>query len=63
MSTDLSPQQRKVAALVAEGLSVPEIARTLNIAASTVKSHKQAIYMKLGARNAVEMTRALGGIA
>lgn len=55
----LSPQQRKVAALVAEGLTEAEIAKSLGLAKSTVKSHKQAIYHKLGARNAVEMARAL----
>lgn len=57
--TDLSPRQREIAALVAIGLGEKEIASRLGLAKSTVKSHKQLIYSKLGARNAVEVALAL----
>ena len=55
----LTPRQRQVAALVAEGLREAEIAERLGISAHTVKIHKTHIYSKLGARNAVEMALAL----
>ena len=57
--TDLSPREREVAALVADGLRESEIAERLGLAKQTVKNHKQSIYAKVGARNAVEMVRAL----
>jgi len=59
MTSTLSPRQREIAGLVAEGLRESEIAERLGISISTVKIHKQHIYQKLGARNAVEMAKAL----
>ncbi len=57
--TELSPRQREVADLVAEGLTEAEIGARLGISRHTVKVHKSLIYRKLGVRNAVEMTRRL----
>jgi two-component system response regulator TtrR len=57
---NLSPQQRRVAELLAEGLREQEIADRLGLAKSTVKAHKQIVYLKLDARNAVDVARALG---
>jgi two-component system, NarL family, nitrate/nitrite response regulator NarL len=34
--------------MIAEGLSVPEIAKRLHLAASTIKTHVQNLYDKLG---------------
>jgi DNA-binding NarL/FixJ family response regulator len=56
---DLSPRQSEVAALVAEGFTGREIAEQLGISEQAVKNHKRSIYHKVGARNAVEMIRAL----
>jgi DNA-binding CsgD family transcriptional regulator len=56
---DLTARQREIATLVAEGLTEREIAARLGLAYYTVRNHKQAIYRKLGVRNAVEMTRHL----
>lgn len=45
--TDLSVQERKVMALLADGLSNKEISAELGIGVSTVKSHVHKIYKKL----------------
>lgn len=52
----LSPRQREIAALIAEGLTNAEIAERLNINISTVDNHRRLIYTKLHIRNAVELT-------
>jgi DNA-binding NarL/FixJ family response regulator len=50
----LSPREREVLALVAEGASNKEIAGALALSVSTVKFHVAAITEKLGARSRVE---------
>lgn len=47
----LTPRQRAVAALMAEGLANKEIAGRLGIALSTVKAHAQVLFNRMGARN------------
>ncbi|WP_432571670.1 response regulator [Kineococcus sp. SYSU DK005] len=44
----LSERERQVLTLIAEGTSVPGIARQLYLAPSTVKTHVQRLYDKLG---------------
>jgi DNA-binding NarL/FixJ family response regulator len=44
----LSPREKEIARLVAQGLDNPEIARALFIAEQTVKNHMSDIYFKLG---------------
>ena len=44
----LSPREREVAALRAEGRTVAQIAASLHIAPATVRSHVQRAYWKLG---------------
>ncbi len=44
----LTAREREVLKLTAEGKSVPEIARTLYLGATTVKTHLQHVYGKLG---------------
>lgn len=44
----LTPQQMRIASMVAEGLASTEIAAELGIARNTVKMHLSAIYRRLG---------------
>ena len=49
----LSPREREILALIAKGDSNKHIARTLDIAETTVKIHVQHILRKLGLTNRV----------
>ncbi len=50
----LTGRQRDVLLLLAEGRSTKDIARTLDLAVSTIKVHLAALYRVFGARNRVE---------
>jgi len=52
--SDLTPREREILALVAEGQSNKMIARNLGIADGTVKLHVKAILRKLDVRSRVE---------
>jgi predicted ATPase/class 3 adenylate cyclase/tetratricopeptide (TPR) repeat protein len=59
----LTRREREILALLAEGLTSPEIAEKLTLATSSVKSHVQHLYGKLGVsskRQAVARGRELG---
>ena len=43
----LSPREREVLELIAEGLSAPDIAKRLHVSPATVKTHLQTLYEKL----------------
>ena len=47
----LSPREKEVLDLLAEGLGVSQISRRLYISDSTTKTHISKIYEKLGATN------------
>ena len=47
----LSPREQQAAQLVAQGLSDKEIARRLNISATTVRTHLEHAFRKTGASN------------
>lgn len=53
----LSPREREVLKLVAEGKSSKEIAVALQIAVPTVETHRRQIADKLGLRTIAELTR------
>jgi DNA-binding NarL/FixJ family response regulator len=53
-SLNLTPRQRAVLPLLAQGMSAKEIARALNIAVGTTKIHTAALLHALGARNRTE---------
>jgi two-component system nitrate/nitrite response regulator NarL len=44
----LSPRESEVVRMIAEGLSVPQMAKRLHLAPTTVRSHVQNLYEKLG---------------
>ena len=54
-SIELSRRQREVLQLVAEGLTMKEIAATLDISARTVESHKYELMQKLGVKTTAEL--------
>ncbi len=53
----LTPRQREVLQLVAEGKSLKEIATALNLSTKTVEYHKRSIMDELGLRTTAELTR------
>jgi predicted ATPase/class 3 adenylate cyclase/DNA-binding CsgD family transcriptional regulator len=55
----LTPVEERVATLVAEGLTNPEIAARLLVSRATVKSHLTHIFSKLGISNRTELVRDL----
>lgn len=57
----LTPRQREVLTLIAEGLHNKEIARRLNISEATTKIHAGALMRALGVRNRTEAAVLLRG--
>jgi two-component system nitrate/nitrite response regulator NarL len=47
-ATLLSPRESEIIKLIADGLSVPDIAAKLHLAPTTVRTHVQNLYGKLG---------------
>jgi DNA-binding NarL/FixJ family response regulator len=54
---DLTPREREVLMLVAEGRSSKEIARALFVTTKTIVFHRQSIMDKLGVRSVAELTK------
>jgi two-component system, LuxR family, response regulator FixJ len=55
--SQLTPREREVAALIADGASNKEAGRRLGISPRTVELHRAHIMEKLGARNAADLVR------
>lgn len=55
----LSPAQRRLAALVAEGLSLSEIARRMGITVNTARTHLNRVFDKVGVRTQPALVRVL----
>jgi DNA-binding NarL/FixJ family response regulator len=55
----LTPSERRVAELVARGLSNPEVARELVVSRATVESHLRAAYRKLDIASRDELGKIL----
>lgn len=56
-SADLTPREREVLHLVAEGLTAGEIGDRLGISSRTVETHRRHLREKLGARSSTELVR------
>lgn len=54
---ELTPRERQILKLVAEGGSSPEIARSLNVSVKTVEGHRGRIMAKLDAKNVAGLVR------
>ena len=56
----LSPREREVLGLIAEGMSAPDVAAALHLSPSTIKTHLQSLYEKLGVSDrAAAVARAM----
>jgi DNA-binding NarL/FixJ family response regulator len=55
--SELTPREREVATLIADGASNKEAGRRLGISPRTVELHRAHIMEKLGARNAADLVR------
>lgn len=53
----LSPREREVLQLLAEGLTSPEIAKKLFLATSTVETHRRNIMRKVGIHSVADRTK------
>jgi DNA-binding NarL/FixJ family response regulator len=54
---DLTPRQREVLQLLAEGKGLKDVAAVLRISIKTAEYHKYRIMNKLGVRTNAEMTK------
>jgi DNA-binding CsgD family transcriptional regulator len=59
-ASSLTPREREVLALVAQGMTNPEIASALLIAPGTVRKHLDNVYRKLGVRGRAEAVAVCG---
>jgi len=51
----LTPKEKQVALLVADGMSNKEVARMLDITDRTVKAHLSSVFAKLGVRDRIHL--------
>jgi two-component system, NarL family, nitrate/nitrite response regulator NarL len=58
----LTPRQREIASLIADGLSNKQIARRLSIEQATVKNHVHSILVKLGVSRRDQVGRRLASL-
>lgn len=59
----MSPREREVFRLMAEGHTVSEIAKEICVSSETVKTHRERIYKKLGVNkksDSLKKARELG---
>ncbi len=56
---ELTPTERRVAELAADGLANKEIAQTLHVSVHTVEVHLSNVYAKLGVRSRTQLAGAL----
>lgn len=57
----LTPSERRIATMAAEGLSSPQIAQALFVSLKTVETHLGHAYAKLGIHSRTELRGVLQG--
>jgi len=62
MRWELTPTERRVAQLVAEGLTNKEVAGAVVSSVRAVEANLTRIYAKLGVRSRTELAHVLGGL-
>jgi DNA-binding CsgD family transcriptional regulator len=61
MESELTPTERKVAELVAQGRRNTEVAKALGVSAKTVEYHLTRVYRKLGVRSRIDLALLVAG--
>jgi DNA-binding NarL/FixJ family response regulator len=61
VADELTPHELRIALLVAEGRTNPEVAAELFNSRKTVEHHLSQIYRKLGVRSRTELARLMAG--
>ena len=56
----ITPREREIALLAADGVASKEIAERLFLSVRTVNNHLQKVYTKLGVTSRAELAAALG---
>jgi DNA-binding CsgD family transcriptional regulator len=59
----LAPRERAVAVLYAGGHSYKTIARRLDLSPATVRTYLRDVYLQLGVRNKIELSKSLGHLS
>lgn len=57
---DLTPRERRVLQLLLDGSSTAEMVRELGVSSSTVRTHVQSIFVKLGVHSRLQAVAVLG---
>jgi DNA-binding CsgD family transcriptional regulator len=57
----LSPRQREIVRLLAEGHPLPEVAELLDLSPHTVRGHMKTIFAKLGVQSQVALLSLVSG--
>ena len=63
MVTPLTPRERDIATLAAQGVSSKDIADRLFLSVRTVNNHLQNVYSKLGVGSRKELASALADVS
>jgi DNA-binding NarL/FixJ family response regulator len=53
----ITPREREIACLLADGYSTKEAAAVLNISVKTAETHRASLMRKLGARNLADVVK------
>jgi len=57
ISSELTPRERELLQLLAEGLTAKQIAKSLGVSVKTVETHRRNIAQKLGAGSVADLIK------